>query len=75
MPFIFVSCMIVEGNWVIWGGWSSCSTTCDTDGMVTRTRNYSGGMPCSGIATDTVGCQSEMLFILKYKNSDECSPI
>ena len=63
----------VEGSWATWGGWSTCSTTCDSDGTVTRTRNYTGGIPCSGSAGDTVGCQSEMLFIIKYKNTDRFS--
>ena len=51
----------VEGAWATWGTWSSCSTTCDSDGTVTRTRSYTGGMPCNGSGTDTVGCQSEMM--------------
>ena len=54
----------VEGAWAAWGPWNNCSTTCG-QGTQSRARNFTGGSPCTGNATDTQSCQSE-LFLLSF---------
>ena len=49
----------VEGVWTAWGPWSNCSSACG-QGTQSRTRNFTGGMPCTGNATDVQTCQSEL---------------
>ena len=50
----------VEGAWTGWGSWDTCSATCG-EGMRSRTRNFTGGIPCTGNATDTETCQRELM--------------
>ena len=47
----------VEGTWVAWSSWGSCSTSCNS-GSRTRSRSYNGGQPCTGSSTDTGNCDS-----------------
>ncbi|XP_076448550.1 coadhesin-like [Babylonia areolata] len=51
----------VDGQWSVWGPWSTCSVTCDT-GSRSRSRSCDnppaqfGGRPCSGAASDVTNC-------------------
>ena len=49
----------VEGEWTAWGPWDTCSSTCG-QGTQSRSRNFTGGIPCMGNATDIQTCQSEL---------------
>ena len=49
----------VEGSWTAWSSWNTCSSTCGT-GSQSRTRSYTGGLPCSGSSSDTQNCQSKI---------------
>ena len=53
----------VEGAWASWEPWNNCSTTCG-QGTQSRARNFTGGLPCTGNATDTQTCQSKLLALL-----------
>ena len=53
----------VEGAWAAWGPWNNCSTTCG-QGTQSRARNFTGGLPCTGNATDIQTCQSEFIALL-----------
>ena len=55
---VFISLFAVEGVWSVWGAWSVCTTSCNT-GSRTRTRNYTGGQPCTGSSSDTGNCVSK----------------
>ena len=48
----------VEGSWTAWSSWNTCSSTCGT-GTQSRTRSYTGGLPCTGSSSDTQNCQSK----------------
>ena len=53
----------VEGVWASWEPWNNCSTTCG-QGTQSRARNFTGGLPCTGNATDLQTCQSKLLALL-----------
>ena len=53
-----ITALAVEGAWAGWGSWDTCSATCGI-GTRSRTRNFSGGMPCAGSSNETESCQSE----------------
>ena len=59
--FLFVNkfMFLVEGTWVSWGPWNNCSATCG-QGTQSRSRNFTGGMPCTGNATEIRPCQGEL---------------
>ena len=59
-PLLF----IVEGSWNSWNAWGTCSASCGT-GTQSRTRSFSGGMPCSGSSTDAQNCQGKAEYQLK----------
>ncbi|KAL4223326.1 hypothetical protein ACF0H5_016797 [Mactra antiquata] len=51
-------CDIVDGHWLEWSSWSTCSQTCD-NGTILRTRmcnRTEGGLPCSGESSETLHC-------------------
>ncbi|KAL4223330.1 hypothetical protein ACF0H5_016801 [Mactra antiquata] len=48
----------VDGHWLEWSSWSTCSQTCD-NGTILRTRmcnRTEGGLPCSGESSETLHC-------------------
>ena len=52
--------LIVEGSWTTWSSWGTCSSTCGT-GTQSRTRSYTGGLPCNGSSSDSQNCQSKTI--------------
>ena len=58
----------VEGTWAAWGSWNTCSTSCGT-GTQSRTRSYSGGVPCTGSSADTQNCQGKQYEHYSMKQS------
>ena len=58
---IYILLCIVNGNWGVWGAWSSCSMTCGS-GTLTRSRSCdnpapaNGGYYCPGNMYDTTQC-------------------
>ena len=44
-----------EGEWTSWEDWSSCTAACGA-GTQSRSRGYSGGLPCSGNSSQTANC-------------------
>jgi hypothetical protein len=58
---IYILLCIVNGNWGVWGAWSTCSMTCGS-GTVTRSRSCdnpapaNGGYHCPGNMYDTTQC-------------------
>ena len=55
--------LAVEGSWTAWSSWNTCSSTCGT-GTQSRTRSYTGGLPCTGSSSDTQNCQSKIFYII-----------
>ena len=57
-PFTYL--VISAAYWTSWGSWGSCSATCGGgSGTRTRTRSYTGVIPCQGSRTGTQGCLVE----------------
>ena len=57
-PTTVTNIYAVEGTWTTWEPWGACSSSCGI-GTQSRTRNFTGGMPCIGNKTDAQNCQSE----------------
>lgn len=61
---IFLTIVIVNGNWALWGSWTSCSVTCGS-GTQSRTRTCTdpapanGGSTCSGNSTASQACNTQ----------------
>lgn len=60
----FLTIAIVNGNWALWGSWTSCSVTCGS-GTQSRTRTCTdpapanGGSTCSGNSTASQACNTQ----------------
>ena len=58
---IYILLCIVNGNWGVWGAWSTCSMTCGS-GTLTRSRSCdnpapaNGGLHCPEDKYDTAQC-------------------
>ena len=55
------SFLAVDGHWMDWSPWSSCTTSCDY-GTQRRTRTcsepISGGHPCEGVQVESGDCNN-----------------
>ena len=58
---------LVEGAWMSWGPWGTCSTSCG-QGTKSRSRGHSAGLPCTGSDTNVGNCQSEVNYFLPRSN-------
>ena len=54
---------LVEGAWMSWEPWGTCSTSCG-QGTKSRSRGHSAGLPCTGSDTNVGNCQSEVNYFL-----------